>query len=173
MSRCLLHCCTGCREEVRQEQIICKAEIWWKETCFTRLMPELLSDLEEKDSEDVDCPELAELKDRDRISAIGLLPPAMEIRDGSTILQHLAKAFKLNSKASAPPDHTIFNYLKEFKDVFSKESFDTLPELKQWDHAVELVPREKTTNCKVYPLSPAEQKELDEFLRENLESSQI
>ena len=37
---------------------------------------------------------------------------------------------KLNSKASAPPDRTIPNYLKKFEDVFSKESFDTLPEPK-------------------------------------------
>ena len=32
---------------------------------------------------------------------------------------------------------------------------------------------EKATNCKVYPLSLVEQKELDEFLRENLESGWI
>ena len=35
------------------------------------------------------------------------------------------------------------------------------------------IPGEKATNCKVYPLSPKEQKELDKFLKENLESGQI
>ena len=136
-------------------------------------MPEILSDSEEEDSEDGDFPELIELEDRDRIFAIGLIPPAAEIRASSTISQRLAKAFKLNSEASTPPNRAIPSYLKEFEDVFSKESFDTLPELKQWDHAIELVPGEKATNCKVYPLSPLEQKELDKFLRENLESGQI
>ena len=173
MSRCPPHCCMGCREEVRQEQIIHKAEIWWRESCSARLMPEILPDLEEEDSKDADCPELVELEDRDCIFAIGLLPPATEIRAGSTISQHLAKAFKLNSEASTPPNCAIPNYLKEFKDVFSKESFDTLPEPKQWDHAVELVSGEKATYCKVYPLSLAEQKKLDEFLGENLESGHI
>ena len=50
---------------------------------------------------------------------------------------------------------------------------DTLLELKQWDHTVELIPGEKATNCKVYPFSLAEQKKLDKFLKENLKSGQI
>ena len=116
-------------------------------------MPELLSDSREEDSEDADCPELVELKDIDCIFAISLLPPAAEIRASSIILQCLAEAFKLNYEASPPPDCTIPNYLKKFKDVFSKESFDTLLELKQWDHAIELVPGEKATNCKVHIFS--------------------
>jgi len=60
--------------------------------------------------------------------------------------------------------------LKEFDSVFSKESFDALPESKKWDHAVELIPEEKASNCKVYPLAQTEQKELDQFLKENLET---
>ena len=88
MSRCPPCCCTGCREEVRQEQIICKAEIWQKESCSARLMPEILPDLEEEDFEDMDCPELVELGDEDCIFAISLLPPATEIRAGSTTVAH-------------------------------------------------------------------------------------
>jgi Reverse transcriptase (RNA-dependent DNA polymerase) len=63
--------------------------------------------------------------------------------------------------------------LKKFLDVFSKESFDTLPKHKQWDHAIELVPGEKPAGCKIYPLAPSEQKELDAFLQENLETRRI
>ena len=48
-----------------------------------------------------------------------------------------------------------------------------MPEPKPWDHAIELVPGEKPAGCKVYPLSPSEQKELDAFLKENLESRRI
>ena len=62
----------------------------------------------------------------------------------------------------------IPEYLQEFEDVFSKESFDTLLERKPWDHAIELEPGSKPTNCKVYLLSPREQVELDAFLEENL-----
>ena len=63
--------------------------------------------------------------------------------------------------------------MKEFDGVFSKESFDALPESKKWDHAVELIPGEKASNCKVYLLAPTEQKELDQFLKENLETGRI
>ena len=47
----------------------------------------------------------------------------------------------------------ILDYLQEFEDVFSKKSFDALPEQKVWDHAIELEPGSKPSNCKVYPLS--------------------
>ncbi|SJL15506.1 uncharacterized protein ARMOST_19006 [Armillaria ostoyae] len=58
-------------------------------------------------------------------------------------------------------------------DLGSKEIFlghDWLP----WDHAIELIPNAKNTlDCKVYPLNPIEQKELDKFLDENLASGRI
>ena len=63
----------------------------------------------------------------------------------------------------------IPNHLREFQAVFSKESFNVLPDHKPWDNAIELVPGEKPASCKVYPLSPSEQKELDAFIQENLE----
>jgi hypothetical protein len=59
--------------------------------------------------------------------------------------------------------------LHDFGDVFSKESFDTLPERRIWDHAIELERKDKLpTTRKVYPMSPEEQKELDAFLKEAL-----
>ena len=57
-----------------------------------------------------------------------------------------------------------------FQDVFSKESFDELPE---WDHAIDLKPESQPFSMKVYLMSPIEQKELDDFLKENLLSSRI
>ena len=67
----------------------------------------------------------------------------------------------------------IPDYLKEFTAVFSRQSFDVLLKSKEWDHAVELIPGSKPSRCKVYLLSPAEQKELDAFLKENLETGRI
>jgi len=63
--------------------------------------------------------------------------------------------------------------LRDFHSVFSKESFDDLPESKPWDHAVELIPDATPKSCKVYPLAASEQKELDAFLKENLDSGRI
>jgi len=57
--------------------------------------------------------------------------------------------------------------------VFAKKDFDILPEHRQWDHAIELIPGSEPKSSKVYPLSPVEQKELDSFLEENLHTRQI
>src|SRR6266481_3034620 len=60
-----------------------------------------------------------------------------------------------------------------YQDIFSKESFDELLERRQWDHAIELIPDAQPFSTKVYPLSLVEQKELDSFLEENLQTGQI
>ena len=131
-------------------------------------VPELHTDSEEEEPEEAEEP----IEPGDRIFAIGLVPAPAEIQATSSVSQCLAKAFKQNPK-SAPSGQSIPEYLKEFDSVFSKESFDVLPESKKWDHAVELIPGEKASNCKVYPLAPTEQKELDQFLKENLETGWI
>ena len=56
---------------------------------------------------------------------------------------------------------------------FSGDDCRRLCPLTEWDHVVEIIPGSKPTGCKVYPLSPVEQKELDIFLEENLETGQI
>lgn len=61
----------------------------------------------------------------------------------------------------------------DFKDIFKKESFDELPPRKPCDYTIELVPEEHAIDCKVYNLSPEEQRELDAFLEENLRSGRI
>ena len=125
-------------------------------------LPALLKD--NKDEED------PEFEDGDRMFMAGLRHPDIKIRATSTISQRLAKAFRRNSEPVRP---AIPDYLREFDDVFSKESFDALPESKPWDHAIELVPGAEPTGCKVYPLSPSEQRELDAFLQKNLDSGCI
>jgi len=64
-------------------------------------------------------------------------------------------------------------HLHEFADIFLKEGFDELPPHCEWDHTVELVPGAKLHDCKVYPLSPGQQRELDTFIEENLTSQRI
>ena len=122
-------------------------------------------DIEIDDSHS-ECEPLS-VEEGNHILATGLFPClSMDIRASSTILQRLAEAFQVNVEAL----NTVPDYLKEFASMFSKQSFDILPEPKEWDHAVELIPRSTLSGCKVYPLSPAEQKELDTFLKENLET---
>ena len=57
--------------------------------------------------------------------------------------------------------------------MFAKKDFDILPDYRQWDHAIELVPGSEPKSSKVYPLSLVEQKELNSFLEENLHTRRI
>ena len=59
---------------------------------------------------------------------------------------------------------------QEFKDGFTKESFDEPLDQKKWDHTIELVINSHIFSTKVYPLAPVEKKQLDNFLDENLKS---
>jgi len=174
MSRCSARCCSGCRDEIREERKIQKAEARSIAACTAGDLPDLIRD--EEDDEDEDDPEF---EDGDRMFATGLRGPPEEVRATSTISQRLAEAFKRNSEPDSLSEgspmsaENIPDHFREFHAVFSKESFDALPNPKPWDHAIELVPGEKPAGCKVYPLSPSEQKELDAFIQENLESGRI
>ena len=97
------------------------------------------------------------------------LQPEEHLQATATTSQCLAEASRKHKKAEVK----ILEYLWEFENVFSKETFDMLPPQKPWDHAIELEPVSKPTNCKVYPLSPKEQVELDAFLKENLHTRRI
>src|SRR5260370_36537527 len=97
-----------------------------------------------------------------------LLTPEWEehICATSTPSQRLAE--EAQAQRVHPPESTIPEHYKDFADVFSKEAFAHLPPCKAWDHAIELHPNAKLPRGGMFPLSPAEQKELDTFLRENL-----
>ncbi|KAG5719741.1 hypothetical protein E4T56_gene18552 [Termitomyces sp. T112] len=99
-----------------------------------------------------------------RIYASTLCPPptVAEIWASQTTSQHLAEAFVANSWPK-PFHSTVPNHFYDVEDVFFKASFDSLPEHKQWDHAIELMPDAEPSSCKVYPLVPLEQDELDTF----------
>jgi hypothetical protein len=58
-------------------------------------------------------------------------------------------------------------------DVFLKDAFDRLPACKPWDHGIELTPGAEPQSSWTFPLSPSEQKELDDFLQENLCNGRI
>jgi hypothetical protein len=61
-----------------------------------------------------------------------------------------------------------------FKDIFDKCEFNTLPPHRIWDHTIELIEgAEPHLDCKIYPLSKIEQEKLDEFLEENLRTNRI
>src|SRR5258705_3279496 len=72
------------------------------------------------------------------------------------------------AEESQPFVNMVLAQYHDFRDVFSKEAFDKLPLWKAWDHAIDLTPGAELPCPQTFPLSPAEQKELDDFLPENL-----
>jgi len=115
------------------------------------------------------------IEDGDRIFVCYLKPPSSSINAFQTVSQKLAEKHskampdwkKKSFEEIVPPQY------HEYKAVFSKESFDELPDRKPWDHAIELKLGSEPHRCKIYPLSPNEQVELDAFLDENLKSGRI
>ena len=76
-------------------------------------------------------------------------------------------------KESQPLENMVPAQYHDFRDVFSKEAFDELPPWKPWDHAIDLMPRAELPCSQMFPLSPTEQMELDDFLCKNLVNGHI
>ena len=177
LTRCSPRCCTGCQDEAREECCTSKAQAQVINACHTGPLPAFVEDADDKDDDD-QVPELEgfveyEYEEGDRIWAASIPPAPEYIRATASVSQRLAKAFQKNSSPRDYEKH-IPEHICGFNDVFSKDSFDELPESKPWDHAIKLVPEANTSKgCKVYPLSVTEKKELNAFLKENLNSSRI
>jgi len=187
MTRCLPQCCVACQTERRDERKAEKKFAQQVNACRMGPFPAFVEDADDEDDEPYVNPELLSdtesdgpsncdfpdelLEEGDRIWATGLFPQAEQICATATVSQRLAEGFRQNSQST--DDEHIPPHLREFHSVFSKDSFDELPASKPWDHAVELVTDAMLKTCKVYPLSASEQKELNEFLKENLESGRI
>ena len=61
----------------------------------------------------------------------------------------------------------------EYLDVFNKEKAARFPESKPWDHKIKIKEGFEPKSFKNYNLTPAEQLELDNFLKEILEKGYI
>ena len=174
MTRCLPRCCVSCQADHKAEWNARREDTKQINTCRTGPFPAFVEDADEEDkAEQLPNPETdfpdEQLEKGNRIWAAGLFPQAEHIRATTTVSQQLAEGFRQNSQ----PSEYIPPHLHDFHSVFSKDSFDELPGTKLWDHTVELTPNASPKSCKVYPLSASEQKELDAFLKENLDSGWI
>jgi hypothetical protein len=192
--------CSTCRTEIKQERHQRQMEACHLRSCWTGSMPtveEIFEDPSKSpESSDDNCEDdfgrnaerasdkTSDTSDRtsdgsdeiepgDRIFMTTVYDSAEFIRASSTTSQRLSKAFAKNSTALKTFHESIPLAFHDFEDVFSKVSFDVLPDCKPWDHAIELEVDAKTSSTKVYPLSPNEQAELDIFIEENLVSGWI
>jgi len=118
--------------------------------CQSRPILEYAEDLEEDEiplriGED-------KYKQRDRLFMTRVLsePAAEDLRATSTISQKLVegacRASEMRKGLLTLPD-----CVKGFELVFAKEDFDILPEHRQWDHTIKLIPGSEPKSSKVYP----------------------
>src|SRR5258705_5843532 len=106
---------------------------------------------------------------RDVIYAAFIPPEWAEhhIRAMNTPSQQLAQEAQ-KAEESRPLEDMVLAQYHNFRDVFLKEAFDKLPPQKAWDHAINLTPGAELPPSQMFPLSPAEQKEFNDFLCKNL-----
>ena len=81
-------------------------------------------------------------------------------------------------KAATPEGSKSFEDMvppqfRSFQRVFSKEASERLPERKPYDHPIDLTEGAVPPFARVYPMPPAEQKALEEYLEENLRKGYI
>ena len=91
-----------------------------------------------------------------------------EIETYPNVLEYLRRA-----NNDSTPVFTISSYFKEYKNVFSKESFEQLLQYQSWDYTINLKPDFKPSDCKVYLLTLKEQDVLKDFITENLALERI
>src|SRR6202522_55532 len=79
-------------------------------------------------------------------------------------------AIEENSKKAEKTDEELVpEEYHDYLDIFSKEKAHRFPEPRSWDHKIEMKEGFEPKSFKNYNLTPAEQLELDKFLKENLE----
>jgi hypothetical protein len=188
MSRCPLQCST-CRVEDKRDRIIRKSTTAQINACRSGAFPTMTAEdedesphvnTEETDEEAQDLgPALDDdldsevddftIEEDDRVFMTMVHPvdPHHFVRASSTVSGRLAEAFAKNSKPKDFED-TMPTSLHTYADVFGETAFDSLPERRKWDHAIELEREPSPGFCKVYPMTLTEQTEMDAVLEEAL-----
>jgi hypothetical protein len=188
MSRCPVHCST-CRVEDRRDAKIQKTTTSQINACRSGAFPTMVEEdedesphvnMDETDEGAQDaCPAFDDDLDSDLdditieegnrifMAMVHLVDPHHFICALSTVSGCLAEAFARNSK---PKDfHDIVPpSLHAYADVFSETAFDSLPERRKWDHAIELEREPSPGFRKVHLMTLTEQMEMDAFLEEAL-----
>ena len=83
-------------------------------------------------------------------------------------------AIEENSKKVEKTDEELVpEEYHEYLDIFNEERAHRFPESRPWDHKIEMKEGFEPKSFKNYNLTPAEQIELDKFLKENLEKGYI
>src|SRR5271154_1109525 len=86
----------------------------------------------------------------------------------------LEMAIKDNlAKEERTTEELVPKEFHDYLDIFDEKNANRFPIERPWDHKIELKENFEPKSFKIYNLSPAEQHELDTFLKENLEKGYI
>jgi hypothetical protein len=110
--------------------------------------------------------------DRVFMAMVHPVNPHHFVHASSMVSRRLAEAFAENSKPKGFEDIVLMS-LHSYADIFSEMAFDSLPEHRKWDHAIELEREPSPGFHKVYPMTLTEQTEMDAFLEEALATGRI
>jgi predicted aspartyl protease len=193
-SRCPLQCST-CRVEDKREVKIQKSTTPQINACRAGAFPMMVEEVDEDESPHMNMDETDEgvqdtclafdddldsevddftIEEDDRVfmTMVHLVDHHHFVRASSTVSRRLAEAFAKNSKPKGFEDIVLMT-LHRYADVFSETAFDSLPERRKWDHAIELEREPSPGFQKVYPMTLTEQTEMDTFLEEALATGRI
>ena len=140
---------------------------WFKKTLKFDHCPGLC--YQRKMGEEPESEESVEWESGDRLLAIHIGGEELKLRAKTTHSTKIASA----NRDTQSLEEILPKYCLAYKDVFNKKTFDELPPRRPWDQAIELLPDAKPLDCKIYPLSKEEQTQLEEFLKENLDTQRI
>jgi hypothetical protein len=188
MSHCPLQCST-CRAEDKHNAKIQKSTTSQINACqlgaFPRMAeededesPRMDTDKTDEEAQDIGLPfdnnldsdvvdVIIEEDDCAFMTMVHLVDPYHFFCASSTVSGRLAKALAKNSKLKGFED-IVPTSLHAYANVFSETAFDSLPERRKWDHAIELECEPSPGFRKVYPMTLTEQIEMDAFLEEAL-----
>jgi hypothetical protein len=89
------------------------------------------------------------------MTMVHLVDPHHFVHASSMVSRRLAEASAKNSKPKDFED-IVLTSLPAYADVFSEMAFDSLPERRKWDHAIELEHKPSPGFHKVYPMTLTE-----------------
>jgi hypothetical protein len=193
MSRCPVQCST-CRVEEKRDAKMWKSTTSQINACQSGAFPTMVEE-DEDESPHVNADETDEeaqdtclaldnnldsevddvtIEEGDHVlmTIVHPVDPQHFVHASSMVSGRLAEAFANNSQLKDFQD-IVPTSLHAHADVFSETAFDSLPERRKWDHAIELEREPSPRFRKVYPMNLMEQTEMDAFLEKALATGRI
>ena len=99
-------------------------------------------------------------------------PKELQINIKTNIAQELAMKEE-DKKKMKTLDELLPTEVLAYRNVFDKKKAERFPKSWSWDHTIDLKPNFVPKDCKVYPLTVKENKEMNKFIDDNLAKGYI